>query len=120
MRDHDIDPRWDLAIDKLIAGVPKVRIAASLDPPVHRNTIGNWLRDPRFLRELQARLDERIALVRLRRTHQTARTIERLHRLAEDALDAAEKRTLDPAGLRVVRLWLDLYRKMVATERMDT
>jgi hypothetical protein len=111
------DPRWDDAIDLLIAGMPKSRIAERLVPPVHRNTIGNWLRDPRFLRELHRRLDERDALVRLRRAHQASRYVDRLHLLADQALRAAENRPLDPAASRVVRLWLDMFRKMVATER---
>lgn len=112
-----VAPRWAHAIELLIAGMPKTRIASSLDPPVHRNTITNWLRDRTFLRELHRRLDERDALVRLRRSHQASRYVERLHHLANEALRTAEDRPLDATAHRVVRLWLDLFRKMVATER---
>lgn len=117
MPDENQDHRWEEAIELLIAGLPKTKIAASLDPPVHRNTIANWLRDPAFLREVHRRLDERDALVRLRRSHQASRYVERLHHLANEALRTAEDRPLDAAAHRVVRLWLDLFRKMVSTER---
>ena len=64
-----IDVRWETAIGMLLDGLGKTRIAASLDPPIHRNTVTNWTRDPRFRRMLQERLDERDAEVRLRRAH---------------------------------------------------
>jgi hypothetical protein len=112
------DPRWDTAIDMLVDGVPKTRIAASLDPPVHRNTLNAWVRRPEFLAEMRRRLDERDVTVRLRRSHQATQYADRVRRLAESAFAEAERRPLDRASQRVVRYWMRLYRQLVAMERV--
>ncbi len=99
----------------LVAGVNKRRIAATLG--VHRNTIANWCRNPAFLKELGRRLDERNVEMRLRRAQQVTRYADRLQSLADKALDAAMQGPVDAATRRAIRLWIDLYRKMVVTER---
>lgn len=112
---RDLDPRWDLAIDLLLEGVPKTRIAATC--AVHRNTVRAWIRHPAFVRELQRRLDDHDVEVRLRRAHQTSAYADRVRRLAETALTEAERRPLDRAAQRVVIYWLRQYRRLVAMER---
>lgn len=112
-----IEPRWDTAIDLLIEGVPKTRIARHLDPPCHRNTLNAWMKHPEFLRELRRRLDERDVAVRLRRSYQTTNYADRVRRLAESVLAEAELRPLDRASQRVVIYWMRLYRRLVAMER---
>lgn len=114
MENRSEDEERSRAIDMLIAGAPKSQIARALGR--HRNTIRNWCRDPAFLQELGRRLDERTVEAKLRRAQQITRYADRLQALADKALDAASQGPVDAATRRAIRLWIDLYRKMVVTE----
>jgi len=114
---HDLNPLWDAAIELLLAGASNRVVSERLQ--VHRNTIGNWIREPRFRVELSRRADARMAEVKLRRLVQVTRLVDRLASVADRVLADAERNPRDRHAQRAARAWLAAYRRARAAERLD-
>lgn len=110
----DIDPRWDEAIEMLLDGRSHKLVAAALG--VHRNTITNWIRTSVFRVELARRSDERRAAAKQRLAIVTTRLVDRLGRLAHDAMTAAERDPRDRRAQHAARDWLRNYRNLCRVE----
>jgi hypothetical protein len=109
-----IDPRWDVAMELLLDGRSHKAVAAAVG--CHRNTITNWWKDPAFRVELARRSDERISAAKQRLAIVTTRLVDRLGRLANKAMDAAERDPTDHRAQRAARDWLRNYRKLAEAE----
>lgn len=110
-----LDPRWETAIELLLAGVSKKTVAERC--AVHRNTVTNWLADAKFQSELNRRMDDRLSALRLRRLHEITRFVDNLYRLASDVFSAAERDPTNRHAQRCARQWLRNYRKARDIER---
>src|SRR5262245_30522965 len=84
-----LDPQWDEAMELLLDGRSHKSVAAAVG--CHRNTITNWLKDPAFRVELARRSDQRLAAAKQRLAIVTTKLVDRLGRLAHDAMNAAER-----------------------------
>lgn len=104
-----LDPRWDAAIELLLAGATKKAVAQHVG--VHRNTVSNWLADARFQAELTRRMDDRLSALRIRRLNEISRFVDSLYRLATDVMTAAERTPSDRRAQRAARAWLRNYLK---------
>ena len=117
MEEADLEPRWDQAIELLLAGASHRVVAERVG--CHRNTVRNMLKDPAFRLELSRRADERQAEVKLRRVQLATRSLDRLSVLAQRVLTTAEQFPLDLDAQRAARGWLAMYQKMLKHERLD-
>jgi hypothetical protein len=109
-----LDPRWDVAIELLVRGASQKLVAERVG--VHRNTVRNWLGDPRFRVELARCADDHFAAAKVRRARVTERLVDRLDKVANDALDAASRDPTDPRAQRAAREWLRNYRELCRLE----
>lgn len=112
-----VDSRWDQAIELMLTGTSQKLVAERVG--VHRNTIRNWMRDLTFRRELSQRADERAAEVKLRRAVTLTAALDRLARIANQALASAEREPRDRRAQRLMLDWLRIYRKLRKEERLD-
>ena len=110
----NIDPRWDEAMELLLDGHSHKSIAAAVG--CHRNTITNWWKDPAFRVELARRSNDRLAAAKQRLAIVTTKLVDRLGRLANQAMDAAERDPTDRRAQRAARDWLRNYRRLAAVE----
>lgn len=109
-----IDPRWDEAMELLLDGRSHKAVAAAIG--CHRNTIANWMRSSAFRVELARRSDERLAAAKQRLAIVTTRLVDRLGRLAHDAMTAAERDPTDRRAQHAARDWLRNYRDLCRVE----
>jgi hypothetical protein len=110
----DIDPRWDEAIELLLVGASHKLVAERSG--VHRNTVRNWLRDPGFRVKLAQRADDLYAKAKLRRALVTTQLVDRLFKVASEAMDLAGRRVADRDAQRAALEWCRIFRKLVAVE----
>jgi hypothetical protein len=110
----DLDPRWDTAIELLLDCHSHKSVAVAVG--CHRNTISNWMRTSAFRVELARRSDERNAAAKQRLAIVTTKLVDRLGRLAYNAMDAAERDPTNRRAQRAARDWLRNYRELCRVE----
>jgi len=111
-------PTKRAVLDLVLAGVPKIRVAAALH--ISRTTVAAWCGAPEFVTALRERLAERMTATRLARLHETALVGARLHQVCVAILDRADHAPDNPSVLKAAQTWLATYQAVRAEERADT
>lgn len=110
-------PEREQALDGIFEGKSQSRIAEELG--VHRNTIGNWMKHPEFLKKLEELSTAQRQTVRMRRIQQTNTFTERVARQADIAMKDVESHPQSVVAQERARGWFEEFREFREQERID-